>query len=482
MKVVLAEACAKQDDPWVYARTKPMDPINLGYLGAIAKRDGHEVAIVQQRTESLDELTERIVSEKPDIVGFTAMTWNFSQTKDVAVRVKKRTRATNIFGGYHISAIREPDVAREFDDAIDYAVLGEGESTFSELLKITQNGGDSSKIPGLAFRKNGELIITEPRPRIEDLSKLPWPIRNANLAIGSYPLAFPAASKQKGVFQVSYSRGCPNRCSYCASPEIWGGGVVYREAKDVVDEIEALKKKFGTNFISFTDLTFNFREDKVNALCDELEKRNLGVYWAATMRPSPNKDLFRRVKSAGCTRVPFGLEAVDDLTLDDAGRKKQTIGRTSESLSQVDELGLFTMGYLMLGWPKETGFTDLDDYVKKQLGVLKEYAKAGLDILRISFLTPFPGTPLYGQCKRGEGYEFLTRDFSKFDSNHPVIKHPRFTPEQLYEAKKRVFWGYFESEEYSRHVTDKISRFPKLKEAYQDYFSFLRSTGINVRV
>lgn len=476
MKVTLVEVDPGLWKTGIYTRHSAVDPISIEYIGAVARKEGHNVKILQQRIESADDLVDKILAQEPDLIGYSCMTWGFPFAKELATRIKEKRKVINVFGGYHVSAVSEEDVAKDIDETIDFVVLGEGEYTFRDLLNCLKYGGKPEEVRGIAFRKNKKLIVTEPRQRIKNLDELPWPIRTKEYLEGNQIVSqvYPVPAEQKGVAQIAYSRGCPYHCSYCASPTLWGSEVRHRSARDVVGEIEYLQKEFGTNFIFFNDLTFNLNKKKVYELCDEIKRRNIEIYWYAMCRPDPDENLLKEMKEAGCTRIAFGVEALSDSTLEKALRGHST-REAIETVKISDSLGILTRAFLIVGWPEEQ-YKNLEDYVNKNNSMLKEYARNGLDGTRVSFLTPFPGTPLYTYCKQNN--LFLTKDFSRFSSDEqPIIKLKGINPEELIKARERIFKAFYASDEYSQHIEEKIKRFPHLKGSFSQYLKSLNASG-----
>ena len=80
-----------------------------------------------------------------------------------------------VAGGEHVTAVPEFSLAQSPLDAI---VLGEGEETMADLLRVYEQGGigQLSTVPGLVYRDaNGQIQHTAVRPRIQDLNAIPRP-------------------------------------------------------------------------------------------------------------------------------------------------------------------------------------------------------------------------------------------------------------------------------------------------------------------
>ena len=74
-----------------------------------------------------------------------------------------------VWGGIHPSL--EPEQTARHACA-DIVVVGEGETTFLELLEALRHGSPLDGVAGLCFERDGVVVRTPPR-RFEDLDALP---------------------------------------------------------------------------------------------------------------------------------------------------------------------------------------------------------------------------------------------------------------------------------------------------------------------
>jgi len=115
-----------------------------------------------------------------------------------------------VAGGPHATIFYE-DLLKT--SPVDIICLGEGEATVTDLAQCLTNEKTIENIPGIAFKKDEEIIKTTPRPMIKDLSSLPsyaWKKIHVTRYIYDETLT------------VLYSRGCPYRCVFCLSQKFLG--------------------------------------------------------------------------------------------------------------------------------------------------------------------------------------------------------------------------------------------------------------------
>lgn len=466
LRVLLVEIVSNLKYLGKFLRHSVLDPMGIEYIGTFLEQNGYSVSIRQISDASEGEIKR--LENKTDIIGLSVLTPTYHTALDLAKKFKKNIpRIMTILGGYHPSSC--PEIVE--DENIDFVVIGEGERTFVELLDTLSSNGDITKVKGIAYWDGG-LRINEPRERIENLDELPFPLRDKEILkeckIGG--LSYPPPSQQESVCQITYSRGCPYNCIFCNSPQLWGKQVRWRSAKNLVNEIEYLQREFGTNMVFFTDLTFDLNKTKVYELCAEIKNRGIDINWFPMCRVDHiDKDLLIAMKDVGCTKISYGIDAVCNATLSKIKpRQNVNFNKIKLALELTSNVGIIVRAYVMIGYPWED---------KKSLQETKKILKTlPVDDLRISFLTPFPGTLLYEEFKR-EGL-LLTEDFSRYTSEEPIIKVKNLAPQELIDAREKIFKEFYQSKEYEMRKRNKINKFPHLKHSYDEFFDFLHHHSI----
>ena len=113
-----------------------------------------------------------------------------------------KTDSIFIAGGPHPSALPE-EVLEHFD----YVVVGEGEETLPELIRVISKSEDPREVRGIAYKSGSEIRFTKLRDPV-DLDLYP-------------PFA-------KILAPIEISRGCPWGCAYCQTPRLFGRKMRHR--------------------------------------------------------------------------------------------------------------------------------------------------------------------------------------------------------------------------------------------------------------
>jgi len=131
------------------------------------------VKIIDQRTvKRWDRELSNAIGRDTLCVGLTALTGEMiNNALDVSRFVKESSDVPVVWGGVHPTILPEQTLANEY---IDIVVVGEGEYTCLELVKVLEQRGSLKNIKGIAYREGSEIIVTEPREPIIDLDKLPY--------------------------------------------------------------------------------------------------------------------------------------------------------------------------------------------------------------------------------------------------------------------------------------------------------------------
>jgi len=200
----------------VGAQSTPMAPHThaLGCLKAYADREPALSGRVSIRPLEFllpcdaDSLLRAIVAEEPDVVGFSCYIWNAVLFAGLWPRVRAALPDALLVAGGPQAYPRAEALMSEAP-ALDLVALGEGEVVFAEILKARLDGVPWSRVPGVAYRGDGGVRLTEPPPQVQDLDLFPSPYLTDSLAFGTGERAI----------VLETSRGCPYDCKFCDWPD-----------------------------------------------------------------------------------------------------------------------------------------------------------------------------------------------------------------------------------------------------------------------
>lgn len=385
-----AERVAEKKD------TPKYQHVGLGYLAAMLEKHHHNVKVIDAKLEriSFGQTLEAIRQVKPDILGISAMTHEINATARLAKEVKGLLPDIfTIIGGVHLTAL--PTETLQSYPSFDLGVLGEGEYTILDILKlIEKKDSDFSCLKGVVYRNHSEVLLSQPMERIADLDRLPPPAWHQ----------FPKATE----YIIVTSRGCPFSCVFCMQAS--GKKVRKRSADNVVEEIEKVLAERAPERFLFYDETFTLDRNHVYDICNLIVKRGLHhrINWAVTTRvDSIDRDLLLKMKEAGCNHIEFGIESGDQQILDSI-KKGIILKQAEQAVGLAKELGFHTEGAFILGHPNET--------LQTAYRTIDFAARLNPDIVQLGIMVPYPGTEVARMAHEGRGgYRIISNDWSDYN-------------------------------------------------------------------
>ena len=442
-------------------------PVGIGSLVAVLRRAGVEARAANLIGLTPDAIRQILLAERPDLLGLSVMTHN----RHDAVRLAELAKSLNpdcfvVFGGPHATHRSREMLA--VCPALDAVVIGEGEETLRELaellsqasspdpslasplIQVGQRGvqggargvnGELSSIRGLAYRDGGDITVTPARPPIADLDLLPLPHEGFEGGIN-------IDLRRQAEFLIT-SRGCPAACTFCSSPLFWGRSLRFRSPRNMVDEIRAVRDRYGLIYFSIRDDTFTADRQRVMEFCRLLLTERLFILWNCQSRVSAvDEEMLLWMRRAGCDCIQYGVESGAPAILKTLGKRISTdqIVRAAEATRRV---GIRLSIYLMTGIPGET---------EKELGeTLRLLEAIRADDGQVSPLAYYPGTRLFDEAvARNEVPSDL---FERSPEEALYVRHNPFVPaatrrllRKIESVARRVSAGRARSESMQRPV------------------------------
>jgi radical SAM superfamily enzyme YgiQ (UPF0313 family) len=373
-------------------------PLGIIYLATVCKKSGVDVKLIDLTFDrNWAAYERRIMEQKPDIVGFTALSPFYDDVlKAVAITKKIVPNAKIIIGGPHATAQPLEVIKNDF---VDVVVVGEAEKNVVPLLNALQNHGELKQIKGIVFKQDGRIIQTEREEHV-DLSTLPLPDRQLLPTIKKYFRQIPLFPNVPPVGIIIASRGCPFNCTFCQPMlrEIFGNKVRFRSPQSILQEIDELVQKYKVKTVLFTDDNMTINKRWLFEICDGIEKRNynliIGVQGKAdTLTP----EMAERLKRINCRTMSFGVESGNQRILDTVMDKHLTIAQIENAFKICEQNNILTNASLMMGTPGDNKESILDT-----VRLLERIRPNSIDL---HYTTPTPGSKMFNTVEFDKSHE-----------------------------------------------------------------------------
>ncbi|HHL38882.1 MAG TPA: B12-binding domain-containing radical SAM protein [Deltaproteobacteria bacterium] len=376
----------------------PLPRLGTVLLGTRLREAGYEV---KSYVESVGELDLEDVFSA-DAVGISTITSTSMRSYEIA----KLLRAAGIpvfMGGAHVTYM--PEEALRY---CDYVLRGESDDVIVDFVRALERGGGFEKIPGLSFRRDGEVVHNEGVSFCKDLDTLPCPDFSFVSGLETQGL------KKLEITPIMTSRGCPYDCSFCSVTSMFGHRYRFRSHEMVIRELENHREQEG-DWVFFYDDNFAAHRKRTKELLHRMIEKDLTPLWTAQVRVEVARDqeLLDLMRRSNCHTVYIGLESINPRTLE-AYNKKQSVEDIEKCIRTLHDNGIRVHGMFVFGSDDDTVDT-IDETVR--------FCKRN-DIESVQFLilTPLPGTKFFFEMER-QG-RILTRDWALYDAHH-VVFEPR---------------------------------------------------------
>lgn len=414
-----------------------------GYLRAFST---HDVAILDAQVEGLDfeGIRQRIIEYKPDLLGVTAMTFTILDVMEVC-RIAKSIDPDIVvaLGGPHVHIFQQETIKLPFVDVI---VIGEGETTFKDLMDNLRDLKGMRKVAGIVYKdEDGNIVNTGNRPLLDDLDILPFPARD----LTPYHKYTHLMARHQPITTMFTSRGCPYKCTFCDRPHL-GKNFRARSPMNVVNEMEEICN-LGIREALIYDDTFTVNKRRVHEICDEILARGLNLGWDIRARVNTvDEELLKKMQAAGCQRIHYGVEVGNDRMMK-VLKKGLTISQVERGFKMTKDAGIETLGYFMIGNPTETREDVMDTIALSK--------RINPDYIHLTILTPFPATEVYfeglkqGVIKRDVWREFAKNPTPDFE---PEYWLENFTKEELFELLVHAYKAFYQRPSYVFKVAHRV--------------------------
>ena len=365
-------------------RTSISFPWGLAALAGSYRQAGYDVEILDGQALQFNkgELLLEINKFNFDIVGITAFSTQYPTVKLLAEQIKDTFRVPVIVGGPLASYQAEMVLATT---DVDVCVIGEGEIAGVEILK---SWDDPQSVKGIAFKENGNIVLTLPQDRFVDLDHLPLPDFSLfEMKRYVWHNNKFAGKTNSGIRAMTFitSRGCPYRCHFCSK-----SCLSFRSMSPIkiYEMIAGLKHEFKLEEIYFGDELFLSSKSKFKELAPML--KSLNIPWGGQARVNlVDKEFLNMIKDTNCEGIGYGVESGSQQILNNMN-KKITVKQIESAMRYTQRLKIPIKVQLIFGYPGEN-----EETVQETIDLFKRVDHPGR---RFNVITPIPGSKLYDDC------------------------------------------------------------------------------------
>ncbi len=428
---------------------------NLAISSIAGNIEGHNVYVadlILRRDRVAETVKELIAEYRPDVVGLTAMSFQFATARRIASLIKSLNKDIKIvLGGYHATLMYDEICKSEESDPFDFLVRGEGDICFNELLGAINGKRAIEGVLGISFRNGGCFIHNPPRP-LEDLSKIKIPDRSKRIWKGYQYYGFTLDI-------VESSRGCVMPCNFCSMDKMYGKTFRRFSVERILADISNAKQQ-GANFIVFSDDNFTLDVTGFESLCDAIVDAGHDdiryIIQASSTGIASSNTLVEKMARAGFRIVFLGIENVSEENLR-LMKKGNIIEKTKLAVKRLHEHDIMIVGGMIIGNPND-----------KEEDIARNYeffVDLQIDFFADQILTPYPKTGMRDELLNA-GLVTNTYDYSRYNCFWANIKTNYLGPEDL----QFLRWKY--NRKYANYICTTpafIKNYP-LAYYYRQYF------------
>ena len=407
-------------------------PQGLGYLAAAARNAGHEVSVYQQDIYHWPDshLRKYLDDNDFDVVEVSVIGGYYQYHKLLSLSEAINASANRKNFKYTIGG-HGPAADPEFflrKTGADIVGIGEGEITFVEMLEAFEGKRSLDSVDGIAYiDKDDTYVRTNPRALIKNIDEIAWPAYDLFDITYYSLLRLPNIAANERCMPVLSGRGCIFACNFCYRMD---KGFRPRSAESIIEEIQFLKDKYNIKYIGFSDELLMSSKKRTMELCQAFIDAKLDIKWDCNGRLNfAEHHVLEKMKEAGCVFINYGIESLDDATLE-VMHKHLTKEMIVKGIEATLDVGISPGLNIIFGNINEP-LSALDDAVEF---LLKYDDHSQLRTIRP--VTPYPGTELF-QYAIDNGYIKDTADFYEnkhLNSDLLAVNFTQYSDDEVYDA------------------------------------------------
>jgi radical SAM superfamily enzyme YgiQ (UPF0313 family) len=414
-------------------------PLPLLAISALPHSKGYPITIVVQDVD--DDPEQQVLGACADamLFGITSLTGRMiDEGLKMAAKVRERfPDLPIIWGGTHPTIAPEQTIEHPL---VDIVVVGQGETTFMELVEAIENGAPLETVPGILFKRDGEIVKT-PCRGVTDIDTLPPPPfeildMERFIMLHSSALDRHLSGGRAVTYYTSY--GCPFSCSFCSEPLTSNRRWFAKKPETVMRDLHTLVDKYNVDVVIFEDPIYFVDVRRVRKISELMIEQNLDIRWTGSSRLEAIKKIddetWDVLKKSGILQIFIGIESASPTVLKAVG-KKYTADDIVDVARILYEKGVTLSCSFIAGIPVDEPGRELCDVLREDLRLSSDTIrrmamvnpKAGIGVC---LYTPYPGSVSFDlSVKYGFKPPQRLEDWHGF--NHKSKSVPWLLPEQV---------------------------------------------------
>ncbi len=349
----------------------------------------HEVYLIDliRKRRSIKKYLTRIINKiKPDLIGLSAMTWQYDTCVKIAHLIKElRPEVKIVIGGYHATLMHEEIAGSREAQWIDFMIRGEGEEACARLVNAMAGCDEFDEISGLSYKKNGEFVHNARGENI-DLATLRLPIRDKRRLTWGYHII------NSKIELLETSRGCTRSCNFCSMQHMYGRTFRTYPISRVLEDLDDIYFKRKVRWVFITDDNMVLNPRRVIELCDAIIARGYKklnfVVQADCISMAQNEEMVKKMARAGFRSVFLGIENGSKKNLSVAG-KGDIVAASRKAIENCHKYGMMVIGGLIFGFPEDDAESIKENY--------EFFKNIEADAAYCQIITPYPKTGMREQ-------------------------------------------------------------------------------------
>ncbi len=341
----------------------------------------------------------QIADTKPEIVGFSILGSNLTNSGLIAREVRRLLPGVTIVAGGPSMTRENLGAIQEVLTFADYVIEGEGEQALVQFAQCYEQHGDFAKLKQLWMNDAGGKAIYTGHTALQNIDAIPYPdFTDFDRS------AFPNPRK----LPMLFSRGCILNCNYCENK--WNHLTQRsRSGRNVFEELKHIVKKYDINEYMFNDdsLISSKTMRQLDEYADLVLAEGLAMPWnvyGTRVERLLSQEFINKLARSGLNRLALGIESFSSRVQKEMG-KSSRYDDADKMVRLLSGEGVATETWIIYGYPTETD-ADFDETLQwfVQNPNLLKHVTGNAFGPNAKYLTDRPGIATYYDSRPGLWY------------------------------------------------------------------------------